>query len=183
MVVKKKFKNLKDRYRKEKSKISIPRSGAAGSSMCTESRWPYFNMLGFLDDSIPCEPTEDNILDKSNVDLNIQSFDQNKVPISDNASASVEDTDEESTSTILSRKKSNKIGEKMLELEQTKINMLKRKLETQPKEDPDRDFLISLLPYIHELNSLERMELRQKIQSDVLEALQNHELQKYVVYE
>lgn len=150
--------------------------------MYTELRWPYFNMLGFLDDSIPCEPTEDNILDKNNFDLNIQSFDQNMGPISDNTSALVED-DEESTSTSTSRKKPNKIGEKMLELEQTKINMLKRKLETQPKEDPDRDFLISLLPYIHELNSLERMELRQKIQSDVLEALQNHELQKYVVYE
>lgn len=96
-VVKKKIKNLKDHYRKEKSKICTSRSGAGGSNIYTELKWQYFKMLGFLDDSITCEPTDDNLLNTNNVDANIQSFDQYMVPISDNASALVEDTDKEST--------------------------------------------------------------------------------------
>lgn len=50
------------------------------------------------------------------------------------------------------------VGAKMLELEQQKIVLLEKKAEKFGQPDPDRDFLNSLLPYIHiqELNSLER---------------------------
>lgn len=60
----------------------------------------------------------------------------------------------------------------MLELEKQKIDLLKSKGDNATCGDADRNFLLSLAPYLHKLPSLERIKLRQKLQNEVIEALE-----------
>ncbi|GBP30898.1 hypothetical protein EVAR_28537_1 [Eumeta japonica] len=56
--LKKKWKGLKDTYRKEFKKNPIPRSGAAGIE--TEVKWKYFKLLLFLQDEVVCTVGDGN---------------------------------------------------------------------------------------------------------------------------
>lgn len=60
--------------------------------------------------------------------------------------------------------------QKMIDLEEKKIAILQKAQENEKKnnENPDAQFLLSLLPYFNELEPLEKLELRNQIQNSVL---------------
>ncbi|XP_013198613.1 transcription factor Adf-1-like [Amyelois transitella] len=58
--LKKKWKNLKDHYRKELKKNPAPRSGDAGN-VNQPSNWQYFSQLRFLQDEVVPNVTEGNL--------------------------------------------------------------------------------------------------------------------------
>lgn len=62
--------------------------------------------------------------------------------------------------------------QKLLDLEEKKIAILQNAQEREKKiyDDPDAQFLLSFLPYIQQLSSLEKLEVRSQIQSVVLNA-------------
>lgn len=70
------------------------------------------------------------------------------------------------------RRNVNESTQKLLDLEEKKIAILQNAQEREKKtyDDPDAQFLLSFLPYIKELNSLEKLEVRSQIQSVVLNA-------------
>lgn len=60
-MAKAKFKNLKDRYRKERKKVKPTRSGGEGGCTGPDSSWQHFNSLGFLNDNEVDSKTVDNL--------------------------------------------------------------------------------------------------------------------------
>lgn len=59
--------------------------------------------------------------------------------------------------------------QKLIELEEQKIAILQRAQDSEKKpENPDAQFLLSLLPYFNGLQPLEKLELRSEIQNAVL---------------
>ena len=75
----------------------------------------------------------------------------------------------------MKRKKKNSEADdthRLLELEEKKIAILQQAQETENKknEDPDAQFLLSILPYIKEFDPLEKLEIRSQIQNVVLNA-------------
>lgn len=60
LEVKKKFKAIKDRYRRELT-MPQPRSGSSGAEGDQTSAWPYFSLCGFLNDVMPNKNTDDNL--------------------------------------------------------------------------------------------------------------------------
>ncbi|CAH1982190.1 unnamed protein product [Acanthoscelides obtectus] len=66
--LRKKWKNLRDQFRKEKKKFPTPRSGDAANE--TESTWPYFQLMQFLNDDITPEVMTGNLHDSDSDSLN-----------------------------------------------------------------------------------------------------------------
>lgn len=60
MQLKKRWKNLKDSYRRELKKITVPRSGEADTD--TTVKWKYFELLGFLKNEILHTCCDTNLL-------------------------------------------------------------------------------------------------------------------------
>ncbi|CAI6373751.1 unnamed protein product [Macrosiphum euphorbiae] len=193
-MAKSKWKNSKDTFRRELQKEPINRSGAKGDDNFEwKSKWPFFKMMLFCRDVLLPSPTSGNLPDLDN-DL------ENDTQQNTSCTSWADDTDvevdvnsehavyserspttldnEHLANNILKKKmkKSRKIDESnidsFLALEQKKIKILEnaQKNENQVNNDPDYHFLISLLPCFKDLNALEKLEVRNNIQSVVIDA-------------
>lgn len=194
-MAKNKQKNSKDTFRRELQKEPKPRSGAEGDeNFQWKSKWPFFKIMLFCKDVLLLNSTSGNLPDVDNDFENDQ--DRNSTngtscsedtyidvgvnlehaEYSGTSSVTMENADLANNSFQQRRKKSRKNEESninsYLVLEQKKILFLEnaQKKENELKNDSDYQFLVSLLPYLKDLNALEKLEVRHNIQSVVIAA-------------
>ncbi|XP_028166305.1 transcription factor Adf-1-like [Ostrinia furnacalis] len=165
--LKKKWKNIKDHYRKELKRYPAPRSGDAGN-VNRPSNWQYFSQLGFLRDEVMPNVTEGNLshtevsnrISNSSIELehsqeNTTGHDEEasiypQQESSQDASISLQEASSlsqeistpsrEASTSQLSRKKktANDIRTEFLELERKKIRLLENDLSNQSRNEASR---------------------------------------------
>lgn len=161
--LKKKWKNIKDHYRKELKKIPAPRSGDAGY-VNQPSHWQYFSQLSFLRDEILPNVTEGNLSSteicnqiskvSNETEENSQEstigcdeeasiYPQQPSTSSQEASISSQEASppsrEASTSQRSSKKKTaNDIRTEFLELERKRLKLLENDLSNQSRNEASR---------------------------------------------
>ncbi|XP_031333932.1 uncharacterized protein LOC116163943 [Photinus pyralis] len=198
------WKNKKDKYRRELKQVPVLRSGAPADHY--KSNWPYFDMMSFLKDLLIPGVKSGNLpsLDESSqVDENICDLEGDKDDETDtqsdmdttyvNSPPSVSVSREErplssaSASSSISQHRKGKtrkrIGDvregKFLEIENKKLNLLTQHLKNDAEEADCEELLFfkSLIPYMKNFNQIQRLKLRSKIQtviSDELESAENN---------
>ncbi|XP_069696793.1 uncharacterized protein [Periplaneta americana] len=179
-VAKTKWKNLKDKFRKELQKITKLRSGSEASTVT--SPWAFFEAMMFAKDvvlpgrtvgSLPLQESpstssspylaesEEVICSDDDVGLPLQTY------VCSNAS------------TLKPRARKRKLDafdEKMLELEEKKLDIVSREQrQSVDFSDPDYNFLMSLLPHIKSLSAVEKLTLYSTLLREVLNAVKMHE--------
>lgn len=194
-MAKSKWKNSKDTFRRELQKEPKNRSGAKGDDNFEwKSKWPFFKMMLFCRDVIIPSSTSGNLIDPDNIlendteantscaslaeDTDIEvDVNSEHAEYSETSSATLDNVNLSNNYVIKQKtKKSRKIDESnidsFLALEQKKIKILEnvQKNNNEMTNDPDYHFLISLLPYLKDLNALEKLEVRHNIQSIVIDA-------------
>lgn len=199
--LKKKWKNIKDHYRKEFNKPPAPRSGDAGY-VNQPSNWQYFSQLSFLRDEILPSVTEGN-LSSTNYSFEIEviserNSQENITDRDDEASISGQQTSTSSQESSISsqeastssgeastsqrsikRKTANDIRTEFLELERKRIRLLENDLSSQSRNEGHKDenksddyfFFMSLLPQMERFTPVQKFRVRQKINQALLDEL------------
>ncbi|XP_029348355.1 transcription factor Adf-1-like [Acyrthosiphon pisum] len=163
-----KWKNLKDKFRKELQKIPISRSGEGGSEY--RSKWPFFNSMMFVKDTIIPSSMSGNLGIEENSQKSFSGASDNEsfieivdTPLTADAEALSPSTSiSQTTSTsnyytkhsinpnIKKRRIERDNTQKIIELEEQKIAILQKAQDSEKKpENPDAQFLLSLLPYFN----------------------------------
>jgi len=178
-----KWKNLKDKFRKELQKIPISRSGDGGSEY--RSKWPFFNSMMFVKDTLIPSSMSGNlsIEEHSQKSFSGASDNESFIEVLDTplTAEALSPSTSQTTSTsnyytkhsinpnIKKRRIERDNTQKIIELEEQKIAILQKAQDSEKKpENPDAQFLLSLLPYFTGLQPLEKLELRSEIQNAVL---------------
>ncbi|XP_044764520.1 uncharacterized protein LOC123321081 [Coccinella septempunctata] len=173
-VVRTKWKNLRDTFRKELKKMPVKRSGDGASSW--RSSWPYFDNLYFLKDQFTARKSTSNLPDGEIFDEDLNSQLSNEEILDNVDPPSMVDIsqsciNEPSTSTPsvsnFSRKRESDHNDCHTPLEE------KIKLLSNQKKPPDEDecFFESLLPHIRTLSPRKKMLLRMNIQKEVYDCV------------
>jgi hypothetical protein len=201
-VLKGKWKNLKDKLRIEVNKIPGSRSGAENVD-CT-SKWLFFDMMLFVKDTILPSPTTGNLLhiapsqlmDDDSEDYMEDTLDNDNtagdralpstvipLPRSTGKCYGCSSLPAEPTQKSQSRKRRqlNPEVDLYLEMEPKKLDIItvEQKKDEELTSKHDYHFLISLLPYLEKLSSLENLEVRGKIQDVVIQAYKHKEEQMH----
>ncbi|GBP19164.1 hypothetical protein EVAR_11485_1 [Eumeta japonica] len=159
---KEKWKNIRDQFMKEFKKIPVCRSGDAGTDENT-SRWPYFQMMLFIKDDVTPELNEGNLDEPTDGNSN----DNERSPTPQSIAGSSTSTQYTSTK----RKQAQDLRQEFMELEKKKLDLLQIKLsQSTERQEPDCEDLLffkSLLPYMKELSSMQKLRTRNKI-TDVI---------------
>ncbi|XP_066960935.1 uncharacterized protein [Macrobrachium rosenbergii] len=198
---KRKWKNLKDYYRKEIKKLENPRSGDGASEM-VHSTWPYFTQLSFLkdiyrpasrssnlsqgentqvtedDQSVAGDDTES---DASHVSQSFMSHTSRPPSPSlslDNGSTSQDISWQTKPSSSNKRRRPNldyvaRKNEQLIEIEKQKLEFLRKDQEESDNED--LLFFKSLLPYMKKLNTTKKLRIRSQIQNLFLKEMEEAE--------
>lgn len=188
--IKKKWKSLRDNFRKELKKKPTRRSGASREETEWVPQWKFFNSMVFLQDEVMPEQGSGNLnlpLENSSEDgisarsgsptasLSHHNFledDENTLAsnqsLGSNMSLSV-DGSAHSTRPRLAEQR-----QQMLKLEEEKIALLKSRIadskkEEQLKTDEDYLFLMSILPSMKRLSNYQKLRFRHKITEIMLE--------------
>jgi hypothetical protein len=160
------------------------------------STWPYFQNLLFLSDemiprtscgNIPGSSGIDTVLDDSSVSTDIQQIESEENVsteqsceigvLAEPGSQSIHAPDDH-TEKMLTNKKSTKkrrqnIEEKLLAVEREKLQFFKMKCgnsaSTSLEQDSDYQFLLSLLPFLKNVNPNRKMIVRMKLQQVFIE--------------
>ncbi|KAL4141964.1 hypothetical protein QTP88_004500 [Uroleucon formosanum] len=194
--VKRKWKNIRDMYLKEKKKVKKSRSGdSQDNAQVYTGKWVYYHLLHFLKDTTTPRTTEGNVSDENETQLQmsdlsdseeVNSFSSSFIDIEDIQSPEnpVSVTQSEcftipSTSNLshipllrLLQSKENKSFEsKLLKLETQKINALLESNKPQVQDDEDMMFLKSLHPYLKTMDNLQKLRVRNEIQSVLINQL------------
>nr|XP_049694242.1 transcription factor Adf-1-like [Helicoverpa armigera] len=199
--LKKKWKNIKDHYRKELKKNPTPRSGDAGN-INLPSNWQYFSQLRFLHDEIVPNITEGNLtstevsnqisndsfeiedISEESSQENTTGHDEESSIYSQQTSTSSQETStasREASTSQRSRKNktANDIRTEFLELERKKIRLLENDLSNQSRNEASRHenksedyyFFMSLLPHMEKFTPVQKLRVRQKINQALLDEL------------
>lgn len=179
-VLKKKWKHLKDQYRKELKKKPDSRSGAEANDWL--SSWKYFQSMEFMRHEVMPAPSSGNLNPvevEGNVDIpNEEDSTDVDIDMVDSVAASPASQQSPAPSTSqptpISRKKGN-MREEMLEIEK-KIKLMEKRLNQSNEEenlrnDADYLFLRSILPSMKKLSEYQKLRFRGKINDWLLEAL------------
>lgn len=184
--VKKKWKNLKDKYRKELKQTREHRSGDPGGSS-KESDWVFFKLLDFLKDQMipgkmsgnfPLLLTDDEerevvdslLGDETSSEISVQPFVPeanrlNKQALSD-TSCSGGSTPMINPNSEHSRRKQRRRQDphtdKIIELEERKLKYMLEDRETE--KDEDYHFFMSLVPHMKNFSAQQKLRVRNKIQ-------------------
>jgi len=179
--------NLKDKFRKELQKIPINLSGDGGSEY--RSKWPFFNSMMFVKDTITPSSMSGNLNIEENSQKSFSGASDNEsfieivdTPLTADAEALSPSTSISQTIStsnyytkhsinpnIKKRRIERDNTQKIIVLEEQKIVILQKAQDSEKKpENPDAQFLLSLLPYFNGLQALEKLELRSDIQNAVL---------------
>ncbi|XP_022169507.1 uncharacterized protein LOC111033175 [Myzus persicae] len=171
-----KWKNTKDTFRKELQKEPIRRSGDSGIEY--KSKWPFFQMMMFVKDSLlPSSMSGNlNVGEPDSFSLHEATDEANESDL-DVTGTSFTDVTSPSTSTSHLPDINPKVTSKM---KRKKKNSKADAQETENKknEDPDAQFLLSILPYIKEFDPLEKLEIRSQIQNVVLNAYRKKKIHR-----
>lgn len=178
--VKKKWKHLRDQYRKELKKKPTPRSGAASEDTEWIPQWKYYNLMRFLQDEVLPAPSSGNLSNPANLSQDSMS------PLS-----TINDDDERTTEsrpsidTNLStcdsapRRSLSDQRNEMLRLEKEKLELIKARIqdkkEEELKNDEDYMFFMSMLPPFKRLTNLQKLRFRHKVSEMILEMTTQNE--------
>lgn len=181
-----KWKNVKDKFRIELHKIPDKPSGSAAEDF--KSKWPLFDLMLFAKDTMMPSTTWSNLSqqstsqDDSDEEIEIAQNESDPDVVEPTTSASVSSASYSHTPSVTNTNK-NRIKKRpadtemnrYLEIEQKKLDFLQReqKEDAEVKNNPDYHFLMSLLPYFEELDALEKLEVRGKIQDIMIKALRS----------
>ncbi|XP_075440404.1 uncharacterized protein LOC142485084 [Ascaphus truei] len=175
-ILKTKWKNLRDSFRRELNKIIHPRSGDAAASVHEyTSSWPYFSMMLFLKEQMTPAQTVCN-LDNSNTELPGTSTDNT-------LDVSVEDTSFSVTPPSPSepptkkRKPNNDYKKKLIAIEENKLVILANALHDSPppvEDCEDLSFLKSLLPQFKRFDPIKKIIVRNQMNMVMLNAMQDN---------
>lgn len=189
---KRKWKNLKDTYRRLLQKAPLKYRSDDDSV----KKWKFSKLMTFTRDQIMPTSTVGNpssftgpVDEEENIanDTEIRDVDQSSiVPKCDvSTPQDVPDTDATVDKGIY-RPRRPKAAliikrnlKKKVDLKKTKSSSSTEKTNTyNSEEDDDYHFLMSLLPYIRPLEPLVKLELRTRVQYDVMDAYRNYEHKK-----
>ena len=175
-MLKKRWKHLKDQYRKELKKQPVSTSGAEAPAHFTSS-WQYFQLMSFMKDELIPAETVGN-LDNSENDMqdtrSLSSINQDDLDSEIQSSAShVTPTSSSSSSR---KRTANTLREDMLDLEKKKILLIEKRLseseiDRKLKTDEDYLFLMSILPTMKKLTDIQKLRFRGQINGWLLEAV------------
>lgn len=163
--MRKKWKNLRDQFRKEKKKIPTPRSGDGGDEI--ESTWPHFQLMQFINDDITPEVMTGNLQDSDSESLNESSHADQHDVMSPAASTSSSRTHASKRS-----KTASDYRDELIECERKKISLIEQKMASnsdQSEKCADYHFFMSLLPQMKQFNELQKLRIRNKITSVLIE--------------
>lgn len=182
--LKKKWKNLKDAYRKEFKKISTtPRSGDPGSGDDNSSHWKYFNLMSFLKEDFMTVEGDSNLIENENEDLDVSSPSEapsSPTPASPRPRDISPTRGSQSDTPLLTRKRSkaNDIRAEYLEIEKKKLKILEEEIAKQNNQNTpdilkndDYHYLMSILPEMQKLNSIQKLRLRNKINQALMDEM------------
>ncbi|BES93878.1 Alcohol dehydrogenase transcription factor Myb/SANT-like [Nesidiocoris tenuis] len=169
-VVRKKWKSLRDNFRKELQKESYPPFGNGGSEPTWKSSWRYFESLRFLQDQFTAKSSAESFLE-----LKTESVVPFELEMTDNVENSQDFTPQDSSRAPMSDHSSVTFGTRKRqlpvdEIEQSMLRLERRLdfLETNQKQsqkgDDDEAFFTSLLPYVRPLAPADKLLLRIKMQ-------------------
>ncbi|XP_075450999.1 uncharacterized protein LOC142492211 [Ascaphus truei] len=180
-ILRTKWKNLRNSFRRELNKVIHPRSGDAAASVHEyTSSWPYFSMMLFLKEQMTPAQTVCN-LENSNTELPGNSTDNT-------LDVSVEDTSFSVTPPSPSepptkkRKPNNDYNFFLLAIEENKLVILANALHDSPPPPPtpppvedceDLSFLKSLPPQLKTLDPIKKLLVRNQINMVVVNAMQD----------
>ncbi|XP_076039964.1 uncharacterized protein LOC143024744 isoform X2 [Oratosquilla oratoria] len=140
VVLQKKWKNIRDHYRKECARRKTEKSGSGASS--AKKEYIYYSQLSFLSSTVETRPQKSS--DKVEEDTDVQ-------------------TARSECSQDLPKIQAKK---KKVSHEDSLIGALSANIYKQiqePKEDADKDFLMSLLPYVKSVPDSAKLECRCEI--------------------
>lgn len=159
-IAKAKWRNLRDTFRKELSKIPTKRSGEEGG-IITESKWAYFKCMAFLKDQFKKRELQGNVPVRSQPTSDDEDTPNTPTslppdPVEDEPESPSQifvpplNTKETSPPHSLpaSQRKKSKVNnasaaQKLMKLEEEKLQIFKeRNLASRSSEDPDYHFLM-----------------------------------------
>lgn len=183
-TLRKKWKNLRDYFGAEYSKRPVPRSGDGAEESTQTSKWQYYQQMLFLKDIVAprrCQSSLESIVS----DVDSQSHNQFTVPEPapecDNehydipASSSAASHSEcqpgpSPTPQAIGKKRKSTVSpgvlyqQKLLDLEEKKLELLTQHNEKNDENDDDLLFLKSLLPYIKRIPAERKLSFRSGVQ-------------------
>ncbi|XP_077288711.1 uncharacterized protein LOC143913064 isoform X2 [Arctopsyche grandis] len=186
-ALKKRWKHLKDQYRKEIKKQPVLRSGTE-SEMKSESTWQYFNLMSFMKNEVtPASYTGNLTVNETESSHETEKRDTDIIesvssPGSYNVQSPAGSSGSQPSSNFKIRKRS--IKDAMLEIEKKKLLLMETRFKDSQQDDKlknDEDFLFlrSILPTMKKLNELQKLRFRGKINEWLLEACTENERALY----
>lgn len=184
---------MKDKFRVELQKVPITRSGQEGNGY--KPKWPFFDLMLFVKDTLLPSATsgnlsnhimmpygndsEDDSVENSNNEETTtdRSFSGTPRSVSSNEFINLQTAPSENKIRSRKRRAEDLSINPYLEIEQKKLDLIR---EEQQKDsamtnNPNYQFLMSLLPYFEPLNALEKLQLQSNMQNLVLEAYKQKE--------
>ncbi|CAG5056224.1 unnamed protein product [Parnassius apollo] len=161
--LRKKWKNLRDHFRKELKKFPPARSGDPGDTL--QSTWPYFQQMLFIKDDLTAEQSSGNL------DAVTHNISQDHADTDDSSVITdVTDTISQSSSGSKKRKCASDYREQFIELENKKIVLLQIKLSQATTSSNDGEekcedyyFFKSLIPQMRAFPPLQKLRVKNKI--------------------
>ncbi|XP_014365519.2 uncharacterized protein LOC106716513 [Papilio machaon] len=167
--LKKKWKNLKDSYRKELKKNPPSRFGNPGldDEDCMP-QWKYFNLMTFLKEELI--PAEDEINLTDNEDLDTSTLFELQSTL-----AAPSPQPSQSEKADFRKRKINDLQAEFLDIERKKIKMLEKEFKKNQTPDIEKTddyyYLMSILPEMQKLSSIQKMRVRNKINQILMEEM------------
>lgn len=196
-LAKRSWENLRDSYRKKLKARSETKSGQAADN--TDTKWPYFESMDFLRDMLIPRESSGNLQfpayaasssanqeDINHVLLVDDQFNDSLPSGSVNSPSATTQEEhsiqpvsfdgkrsESENKKVKPLKRKTDIGHQALDLERRKLQLLEERFaEKTRKDDEDYLFLMSLLPSIKILDTLQKMKLRMSMLADVTRELE-----------
>ncbi|GJQ66877.1 hypothetical protein Trydic_g7900 [Trypoxylus dichotomus] len=178
--VRKKWKYLRDQYRKELKKIP---KNEDGSWTCQPS-WPYFQSLEFLTPEMSFDDvsgsTTQNVTNSNFNEVSRGTVDDEEEEILPDSPLNSSETIQEVSKNRAPKRKppssNNEFNEKLLKLEEKKLELLaKQQTFIDEERSDDYHFFMSLLPVMQKFNDLQRFRIRSKFQSIIIEEISKAE--------
>lgn len=164
--VKKRWKGLRDTFRKiyiKQMKMKTGRGGHVGQPL-----WPFFKQLSFLTDTLKPVKTKRVLSGKSDVtSVNNDDFEEGIEELHRDSSSERIQDDQDLSSTPQTSTLNNDLvnfDEKLLEVEYSEE-------KSTGTLDGDYHFLLSLLPYLHDISKERKLFVRKKIMDVIMEEL------------
>lgn len=181
--LKKKWKNLRDNYRKELKKYRVGRPGDP-VDVSYESCWKYFQMMEFTKDELMPSVNESNLTQEEEQNSGDQTVFKTEIKIEEDndiersvdsreGSHTEENLDGDVVEMSKRKRTPQDIREQYLEIERKKLKLLENESALRNAVDvqksQDYHFLMSLLPEIEKLPLINKLRLRNNFNNALLQ--------------